>query len=179
VSQIFLFFLELVVVALEGKQTFLVVERKDCLDWALTYIVRSRVVWVGQGLDSAIDERFKELLLLLVSLTNDFIEQGAEVVVFDDILEGNFGATLGALVISIDTLLDALFAEGVTTLCDVRVFVSITADHALCKVPDDFVYADLERLVIRTLVLYELRRLDLLRLFLNLIEDIVQSLYHR
>jgi len=54
----------------------------------------------------------------------------------------------GALVLSIDYLGDAVFAEGVTALGDVGIGICLEADDALCELTYDVVDADLDCFIV-------------------------------
>ena len=56
--------------------------------------------------------------------------------------------------IPIDTLFNTHSAERMTAFSDLRVFVSLTTDHALSKLLDDVINADLKGLIVPTFVFY-------------------------
>jgi hypothetical protein len=56
--------------------------------------------------------------------------------------------------IPIDTLFNTHSAERMAAFSDLRVFVSLTTDHALSKLLDDVINADLKGLIVPTFVFY-------------------------
>ena len=71
----------------------------------------------------------------------------------------------GAFVLSINAFLDAILAESVATLGDVRIIKGLEADNALGKLSNDLIYTDLHSLIIlRSILLKAWRSLGKLGL---------------
>jgi len=87
-------------------------------------------------------------LLLRVSLLNQVVKQLAKVVIPDQVTLFTGGVADGALVLTIDHLEDASFAESVAALSYVRVVERLETYYTFSKLANDLVDANSYRLVI-------------------------------
>ena len=140
-----------------SQQAVLQVEGEHCLNRTQVYLRLLWGVWVDRfrigRLDSLIDEPANPLLLFIVPLSHEVTKQLSKVVVSDYVILCEILVTNGTLVHPIDALRDAIFAERVTTLCDVWVIECLETDDALSKLANDIVYADLDGLIVLRLAL--------------------------
>lgn len=93
---------------------------------------------------AALNYVFEESLLFLFPLFHYVLENGSKVIVLDDVLLVEWPTAFRALMVSIDALFDAVLAERMPALGDVRIFVCVAANHALRKSLDDLINTDLK-----------------------------------
>jgi hypothetical protein len=82
-------------------------------------------------------------LLLGVPFFDQIFKEFSKAMVTHQVAVLEFMVADRALVLAIDYLGDAGFAEGMAALSDVRIIVCLEADDALCKLSNDVVDADL------------------------------------
>jgi hypothetical protein len=104
---------------------------------------------------AALNDVFEESLLFPFPLLHDVLENGSKVIVLDDVLLVEWPTAFRALMVSIDALFDAVLAERMPALGDVRILVRVAANHALRKPLDDLINTDLKRVVVPALSLPE------------------------
>jgi hypothetical protein len=104
---------------------------------------------------AALNDVFEKSLLFLFPLFHDVLENGSKVIVLDDVLLVEWPTAFRALMVSIDALFDAVLAERMPALGDVRILVRVAANHALRKSLDDLINTDLKRVVVPALSLPE------------------------
>jgi len=104
---------------------------------------------------AALNDVFEKSLLFLFPLFHDVLENGSKVIVLDDVLLVEWPTAFRALMVSIDALFDAVLAERMPALGDVRILVRVAANHALRKSLDDLINTDLKRVVVPALSLAE------------------------
>jgi hypothetical protein len=146
--QFLTFLLELVKVTLKRKQAFLEVTWEYTLDGSLFGNKLAHLI-------AALNNVFEESLLFLFPFLHDALENGSEVIVLDDVLLVEWPTAFRALMVSIDAFFDAVLAERMPALGDVRILVCVAANHALRKSLDDLINTDLKRVVVPALSLPE------------------------
>lgn len=163
------------------------VQREHRLDgtqidfWLIGIVIASFGRRLGL-VDALVDQPLDPLLLLGVPLANQIGKELAEVEIADQVGTLKFVVADGAFVLSIDDFTDAVLAERVPTLGDVRVIERLEADDALSELSDYFIDTDLNCLIVLRLLpptkAWLLKHLHIRHVFITAGQVQIVEVYH-